>query len=306
MSNSESLISKIKESLRKTTNNFAYDLKNILEISNIDDEFYDELEEALIMCDVGIETSSEIINDLKSTNRDNNITNSNKCKDSLRQIIASLMTSTDDLYDYENNKCIIFVMGINGVGKTTSVAKLANYFKNNNKKVLLACLDTYRAAAASQLKKHADNIGIPIIYSENSNDPGSILFDAISSYKAKDYDILLCDVSGRIHNNDNLMRELSKLNKIIDNNIENIHIERLLVCDAMSGQNAIIQAKEFLKYTNDINGVFLTKVDGSSKAGMAISIKNTLNIPIKYLGIGEKLEDITRFDAIDFANAMIE
>ena len=299
MSNSESLISKIKESLRKTTNNFAYDLKNILEISNIDDEFYDELEEALIMCDVGIETSSEIINDLKSTN-------SNKCKDSLRQIIASLMTSTDDLYDYENNKCIIFVMGINGVGKTTSVAKLANYFKNNNKKVLLACLDTYRAAAASQLKKHADNIGIPIIYSENSNDPGSILFDAISSYKAKDYDILLCDVSGRIHNNDNLMRELSKLNKIIDNNIENIHIERLLVCDAMSGQNAIIQAKEFLKYTNDINGVFLTKVDGSSKAGMAISIKNTLNIPIKYLGIGEKLEDITRFDAIDFANAMIE
>lgn len=295
---------KLVSGLTKTRNNIVSGLNSIFTgFSNIDDDFYEELEETLIMSDIGVNTTEEILDTLKEQVKELKIKEPMECKDLLIKNIEEQMDIGKNAYDFENQRSVILMIGVNGVGKTTSIGKLASQFKKNNKKVVLAAADTFRAAAAKQLKEWADRAGVDIVSGKEGSDPGSVLFDAISSAKNKGADILLCDTAGRLHNKKNLMEELKKLDRIIEKEYGGCHRENFIVLDATTGQNALVQAKQFRECA-DITGVILTKMDGTAKGGIAIAIQAELGIPVKYIGVGEQIDDLQKFDAHDFVEAL--
>ena len=296
--------SKLVSGLTKTRNNIVSGLNSIFTgFSHIDEDFYEELEEILIMSDIGVNTTEEILDNLRAQVKEKNIKEPMECKDLLIENIKEQMYIGENAYDFENEKSVILMIGVNGVGKTTSIGKLASQFKNNGKKVVLAAADTFRAAAADQLIDWANRAGVDIVSGKEGSDPGSVLFDAISSAKNKNADILLCDTAGRLHNKKNLMEELKKLNRIIDKEFPGTRRENFIVLDATTGQNALEQARQF-KECADITGVILTKMDGSAKGGIAIAIQAELGIPVKYIGVGEQIDDLQRFDSKEFVEAL--
>ena len=295
---------KLVSGLTKTRNNIVSGLNSIFTgFSSIDDDFYEELEETLIMSDIGVNTTEEILENLKEQVKELKIKEPMECKDLLIKNIEEQMNIGENAYNFENEKSVILVIGVNGVGKTTSIGKLSSQFKNNGKKVVLAAADTFRAAAAEQLIEWADRAGVNIVSGKEGSDPGSVLFDAIASAKNKNADILLCDTAGRLHNKKNLMEELKKLDRIIEKEYSGCHRENFIVLDATTGQNALVQAKQF-KECADITGVILTKMDGTAKGGIAIAIQAELGIPVKYIGVGEQIDDLQKFDAHEFVEAL--
>lgn len=295
---------KLVSGLTKTRNNIVSGLNSIFTgFSSIDDDFYEELEETLIMSDIGVNTTEEILEKLKEQVKELKIKEPIECRELLIKNIEEQMNIGENAYNFENEKSVILVIGVNGVGKTTSIGKLSSQFKNNGKKVVLAAADTFRAAAADQLIEWADRAGVDIVSGKEGSDPGSVLFDAISSAKNKNADILLCDTAGRLHNKKNLMEELKKLDRIIQKEYSGCHRENFIVLDATTGQNALVQAKQF-KECADITGVILTKMDGTAKGGIAIAIQAELGIPVKYIGVGEQIDDLQKFDAHEFVEAL--
>ena len=296
---------KLKAGLSKTRDNFAKGFDNVFAgFSSIDEDFYEELEETLIMADIGVNATSRIMDELRAQVKTKRISDPNSCRELLTEIIRNQMSTDEHAYDFEDKKTVIFVIGVNGVGKTTSVGKLASIFKNKGKKVLIAAADTYRAAATEQLKEWADRAGTPIIASREGADPASVIYDAASSFKARDCDILIVDTAGRLHNKKNLMEELAKMNRIIDKELPDIWRENFIVLDGTTGQNAIMQAREFGEAAN-LTGIVLTKLDGTAKGGIAVAIVSELNIPVKYVGVGEGIDDLERFNSDEFVNALM-
>ncbi len=296
--------SKLKDSLTKTKENFTDKLNSILGLAiTIDDDLYEEIEEMLIVGDIGIDVSCDIIEKLKTIVRERKIKNPNMIKPVIKEIILDMLNESVDITQEKFPKIIIMI-GINGVGKTTSIGKMANYFKNNNKDVVIAAGDTFRAAAIDQLQVWADRVDVKMIRHNQGSDPSAVIFDAIKSFKSKNSDVLICDSAGRLHNKKNLMNELRKMNRIIENECNDVDREIYLVLDATTGQNALNQAIEFKEVAN-ITGIILTKLDGTAKGGMIISIKNKLGIPVKYIGTGEGIDDIQPFNAEEFVDALI-
>ena len=298
--------SRLKEGLSKTRNNIVKGIDSVFSgFSSIDDEFYEELEEILIMGDIGVNAAGEILERLKQQVKENHIKEPVECKNFLIESIKEQMRVDETAYGFEHEQSIMLIIGVNGVGKTTSVGKLAWILKNQGKKVLIAAADTYRAAACEQLTEWANRAGVDIITGTEGADPSSVVFDAVSAAKARHVDVLICDTAGRLHNKKNLMEELKKMNRIIDREFPGVHRENLIVLDGTTGQNALNQAREF-GGTVDLTGIILTKMDGTSKGGIAVAIQSELHIPVKYIGVGETLEDLQKFDSDQFVNALFE
>ena len=297
---------RLKEGLTKTRNNIVSGIDSVFSgFSSIDDEFYEELEEILIMGDIGVNATTQILDRLKKQVKENHIKEPAACKEFLIESIKEQMKVEETAYDFEHEQSIILVIGVNGVGKTTSVGKLAGLLKDQGKKVLIAAADTYRAAACEQLVEWANRAGVDIITGTQGADPSSVIYDAVSAAKARNTDVLICDTAGRLHNKKNLMEELKKMNRIIDREFPEVHRENLIVLDGTTGQNALNQAREFGE-TAELTGIVLTKMDGTSKGGIAIAIQSELNIPVKYIGVGEKLEDLQKFDSEQFVKALFD
>ena len=297
---------RLKEGLTKTRNNIVNGIDSVFSgFSTIDEDFYEELEEILIMGDIGVHATEKILDRLRSQVKENHIKEPSKCKELLIQSIKDQMKVEDTAYDFEKEQSVILVIGVNGVGKTTSVGKLAGILKGQGKKVLIAAADTYRAAAGEQLSEWAHRAGVDMIGGKEGADPASVVYDAVNAAKARHADILLCDTAGRLHNKKNLMEELKKINRIIDKEFPDAHRENLVVLDGTTGQNALNQAREFGE-TADLTGIILTKMDGTAKGGIAVAIQSELNIPVKYIGVGETIEDLQKFDAQQFVNALFE
>lgn len=295
---------KLKTGLSKTRDNLTDKINEALNIAiAIDDDLYEELEEILIMSDIGMETTIEIIDRLKEKIRKEKINDVAEVKPALKAVIAEMLTE-GDYEDSDDEKKVMLIIGVNGVGKTTSIGKLAAKNKKEGKKVLLAAADTFRAAAIDQLDIWSKRAGVDIVKHQEGSDPAAVVFDAASATKARNVDLLICDTAGRLHNKKNLMDELAKINRIIDRELGDIKKETLLVLDGTTGQNAVIQAKQFME-SCPIDGIILTKLDGTAKGGVVISIKNTLNIPVKYIGIGERVDDLQKFNAEEFAQAIL-
>jgi len=298
--------SRLVEGLSKTRNNIVSGIDSVFNgFTNIDDDFYEELEEILVMGDIGIKATTDIINRLKKEVKEKHIKEPVECKELLINSIKEQMYVEENAYDFEEKQSVILVIGVNGVGKTTFIGKLASLMKLEGKKVLLAAADTFRAAAGDQLTTWANRAGVDIIKGLDGSDPASVIFDAVSAAKARNVDVLICDTAGRLHNKKNLMEELKKMNRIIDKEFPGVHRENFIVLDATTGQNALIQAREFGDVT-ELSGIILTKMDGTAKGGIAIAIQSELNIPVKYIGIGESMEDLQRFDPDQFVNALFE
>ncbi len=298
--------SKLQQGLSKTRDSIAKGIDNVFSgYSNIDDDFYEELEETLIMGDIGINATSKIMDELRSQVKDRHIKDPQECKQLLIEDIRNQMHTDENAYDFEDKKTVIFVIGVNGVGKTTSVGKLASIYKKKGKKVLIAAADTYRAAATEQLQSWADRAGTPIISGREGADPASVIYDAVGAFKARDIDILIVDTAGRLHNKKNLMEELAKMNRIIDKELGNVCRENFIVLDGTTGQNALNQAREFGEAAQ-LTGIVLTKLDGTAKGGIAVAIVSELNIPVKYIGVGEGLDDLERFNSDEFVDALFE
>lgn len=297
---------RLAEGLTKTRNNIVAGVESIFTgFSEIDDDFYEELEEVLVMADIGIHTTEKIIEDLKIKVKENHIKDPSECRDYLIRSIKGQMSVSEDAYDFENKKTVLLVIGVNGVGKTTSVGKLAAQYKKAGKKVLLAAADTFRAGAIEQLVEWSHRAGVDIIAGHEGSDPASVVFDAVQAAKARNADILICDTAGRLHNKKNLMEELKKINRIIDREYPEAYRETFIVLDGTTGQNALVQAKQF-KETADITGIVLTKLDGTAKGGIAIAIQSELAVPVKYIGIGEKVDDLQKFDSDSFVDALFQ
>ena len=298
--------SRLVEGLTKTRNSIASVFDDIFSgFSSIDDDFYEELEEVLVMADIGIHTTERIIEDLKVKVKENHLKEPSECRDYLIKSIKEQMAVAEDAYDFENKKTVMLIIGVNGVGKTTSVGKLAGQYKNAGKKVLLAAADTFRAGAIEQLTEWSHRAGVDIIDGQEGSDPASVVFDAVAAAKARNTDILICDTAGRLHNKKNLMEELKKINRIIDREYPDACRETMIVLDGTTGQNALVQAKQF-KEAADITGIILTKLDGTAKGGIAIAIQAELGVPVKYIGIGEKIEDLQKFDSDSFVDALFQ
>ena len=257
------------------------------------------------MADIGIHTTERIIEDLKIKVKENHLKEPSECRDYLIKSIKEQMAVAEDAYDFENQKTVMLIIGVNGVGKTTSVGKLAGQYKNAGKKVLLAAADTFRAGAIEQLTEWSHRAGVDIIAGQEGSDPASVVFDAVAAAKARNTDILICDTAGRLHNKKNLMEELKKINRIIDREYPDACRETMIVLDGTTGQNALVQAKQF-KEAADITGIILTKLDGTAKGGIAIAIQADLGVPVKYIGIGEKIEDLQKFDSDSFVDALFQ
>ena len=300
------LFDKLKTGLTKTRDNLTDKINEALNLAvTIDDDMYEELEEALIMSDIGMDTTVEIIDRLKAKIRKEKINDVEMVKPALKEVIAEMMLEGDSEGEEEDNeKKVMLIIGVNGVGKTTSIGKIAARNKNNGKKVLLAAADTFRAAAIDQLDIWSQRANVDIVKHQEGSDPAAVVFDAVQAAKARDVDLLICDTAGRLHNKKNLMDELAKINRIIDRELGDRKKETLLVLDGTTGQNAVIQAKQFMEAC-PIDGIILTKLDGTAKGGVVISIKNTLNIPVKYIGVGEGVEDLQKFNAKEFAEALL-
>ncbi len=300
------IFSKLKSGLSKTRDSFVSGIDSIFSgFSEIDDDFYEELEEQLIMADIGMDTSMKIIEELQEKVKEEKIKEASACRTLLMDTIKDQMKVHEDAYEFEKKKSVVLFIGVNGVGKTTSVGKLAGQMKKDGKKVLLAAADTFRAGAIDQLKEWSGRAGVDIIAGQEGADPAAIVYDAVAAAKARNTDILLCDTAGRLHNKKNLMAELHKIYKIIENEYSDAHLETFIVVDGTTGQNALVQAKQFSEVA-DITGVVLTKLDGTAKGGIAIAIQSELNIPVKYIGIGEKIDDLQRFDAGEFVDALFD
>ncbi|AOY54486.1 signal recognition particle-docking protein FtsY [Clostridium perfringens] len=300
------LFDKLKTGLTKTRDNLTDKINEALNLAvTIDDDMYEELEEALIMSDIGMDTTIEIIDRLKAKIRKEKINDVEMVKPALKEVIAEMMLEGDyEEEEEDNEKKVMLIIGVNGVGKTTSIGKIAARNKNNGKKVLLAAADTFRAAAIDQLDIWSQRANVDIVKHQEGSDPAAVVFDAVQAAKARDVDLLICDTAGRLHNKKNLMDELAKINRIIDRELGDRKKETLLVLDGTTGQNAVIQAKQFMEAC-PIDGIILTKLDGTAKGGVVISIKNTLNIPVKYIGVGEGVEDLQKFNAKEFAEALL-
>ena len=292
--------------LSKTRANIVSGFESIFSaFKSIDDDFYEELEEILIMGDIGVATTEKIIENLKAKVKEQKIKEPVMCKQLLMDSIKEQMDLGEAAYDYENQTSVLLVIGVNGVGKTTSIGKLAGQFKNNGKKVVLAAADTFRAAAIEQLTEWSNRSGADIIASKEGADPASVIYDAAQAAKARKADILICDTAGRLHNKKNLMEELKKINRILDKEYPEAYRENLIVLDATTGQNALVQAKQFMEAA-DITGIILTKMDGTAKGGIAVAIQSELGIPVKYIGVGEKIEDLQKFNSDEFVNALFD
>lgn len=297
---------RLKEGLTKTRNNIVKGIDSVFSgFSSIDDDFYEELEEILIMGDLGVNATTQILDKLRTQVKENHVKEPMECKEYLIQNIKDQMHVEDTAYQFEQEQSIVFVIGVNGVGKTTFTGKLASILKKQGRKVLLAAADTYRAAAGEQLQEWANRAGVDLIGGAEGSDPSSVIYDAVMAAKARHVDVLICDTAGRLHNKKNLMEELKKMNRIIDKEFHNAHRENLIVLDGTTGQNALNQAREFSETTN-LTGIVLTKMDGTAKGGIAIAIQSELQIPVKYIGIGESIEDLQKFDSEQFVNALFD
>ena len=290
--------------LAKTRENIVSGIDSIFSgFSSIDDDFYEEIEEILIMGDIGINATTSIIQKLKDQVAEKHIKDPSECKQLLIDSVTEQMQVEDTQYEFENRKSVILVVGVNGVGKTTSVGKLAGKLKDQGKKVVLAAADTFRAAAGEQLTQWANRAGVEIIGGQDGADPASVVYDAVAAAKARNADVLLCDTAGRLHNKKNLMEELRKIYRILEREYPEAYLETLVVLDGTTGQNALIQARQFSEAAN-LTGIILTKLDGTAKGGIAVAIQSELNIPVKYIGVGESIDDLQKFDAQAFVNAL--
>lgn len=300
------LFSKLKEGLTKTRDNIVSGIENVFSgFSSIDDDFYDELEEILIMGDIGVRATEEIIEELKEKVKEQKVKEPQQCKQLLIDTIKEKMDLGENAYDFENRKSIVMLIGVNGVGKTTSVGKLAGHLKAMDKKVIMAAADTFRAAAIEQLTEWANRTGVDIISQSGGSDPAAVIYDSIAAARARNADVLLCDTAGRLHNKKNLMEELRKIDRVIEREYPDAYRENLIVLDATTGQNALAQLREFKEVT-DITGIILTKMDGTAKGGIAVAIQAEYGIPVKYVGVGEKVEDLQKFNSNDFVNALFD
>lgn len=301
------LFSKLKDTLSKTKETIASKVDDVFKtFKRVDEELFEELEEALITADLGVNTSMEIIDRLRDAAREKKIVESSELTDELGEILKSILTEGESSSEtvLKGKPAVIMVIGVNGAGKTTSVGKLANMYKNMGKNVLIAAADTFRAAAIDQLEAWADRAGVPIIRHQEGSDPAAVVYDSIAAAKNRNTDIILCDTAGRLHNKKNLMDELKKIYRIIEKELPESSREVLLVLDATTGQNAVVQAKLF-KEAADITGIVLTKLDGTAKGGIVFSIKNEYDIPVKFIGLGEGIEDIDTFSPENFVNAIL-
>ncbi|MBD7914091.1 signal recognition particle-docking protein FtsY [Clostridium sp. Sa3CUN1] len=294
----------LKTGLSKTKDALTDKINETLKLAiTIDDDLYEELEEILVMSDIGMDTTIEIIDRLKAKIRKEKINDPSEVYPALKEVIKNMLLEGTEAYSNEDGKKVMLVIGVNGVGKTTSIGKLAAKNKAEGKRVLLAAADTFRAAAIDQLEVWSERAGVDLIKHSEGSDPAAVVFDAVNAAKSRKTDLLICDTAGRLHNKKNLMDELSKIGRVIDREFEGASKETLLVLDATTGQNAVIQAKQFMEAC-PIDGIILTKLDGTAKGGVVISIKNTLNIPVRYIGVGEGIEDLQEFDAESFAEAL--
>lgn len=290
--------------LSKTRDNIVSGMDSIFNgFSKIDDDFYEELEEVLIMGDLGVQATYDILDDLKQKVKEQHIKEPSECRQILIDSIKEQMDVGETAYEFENKTSVVMVIGVNGVGKTTTIGKLAGKLKGQGKKVILAAADTFRAAAGEQLKEWAGRAQAELISGQEGSDPAAVVYDAVAAAKARHADVLLCDTAGRLHNKKNLMEELRKMNRIIDREFPEAFRETLVVLDATTGQNALQQAKEFNEVA-DITGIILTKMDGTAKGGIAVAIQAELGIPVKYIGVGETIDDLQKFDADTFVNAL--
>lgn len=297
--------SKLNKGLKKTRDSMSGAINSALYGKNeIDDEFYDDLEEILIMADVGVTTSQEIVSRLRDSVFKKNLHKAKDVKNEIKEIVASLLSGGEEV-DMITVPSVILVIGVNGVGKTTSIGKMASYFKADGKKVILGAADTFRAAAIDQLEIWAERAGVDIVKHKEGADPAAVVYDTIEAGKARNADIIICDTAGRLHNKKNLMDELGKIYRVIDRLLPYADREVLLVLDATTGQNAVNQAKEFLDCA-EITGIILTKLDGTAKGGVVLAIKNDLKVPVKFIGVGEGIDDLRPFDAKDFAESLFE
>ena len=296
--------SRLVEGLTKTRENIVSGMDSIFSgFSAIDDDFYEELEETLIMGDMGIQTTMAVIEDLKKNVKEQHIKDPEQCREALIASIRSKMDLGENAYEFEHRKSVVLVIGVNGVGKTTSIGKLADQLKAEGKKVVLAAADTFRAAAIDQLAEWANRAGVELIAQKEGSDPAAVIYDAISAAKSRNADVLICDTAGRLHNKKNLMEELKKINRIIDKEYPEAYRETLVVLDGTTGQNALVQARQFMEAA-DITGIILTKLDGTAKGGIAVAIQSELGIPVKYVGVGEKIDDLQKFNSEDFVKAL--
>ncbi len=297
---------KLVEGLNKTRDTIVSGLENVfLGYNAIDDDFYEELEETLIMGDIGVRASTDIIENLKSIVKEERIKSPVECKQILIDTIKNRMDLGENAYDFEKNKSVVLIIGVNGVGKTTSVGKLASILKDKGKKVLVAAADTFRAAAIEQLEEWTKRADVDIIAQNEGADPAAVVFDACQAAKARNVDVLICDTAGRLHNKKNLMEELKKIDRIIEKEFSGAYRETLVVLDGTTGQNALEQARQF-KEATDITGIILTKLDGTARGGIAVAIQAELGIPVKYVGVGEKIDDLQKFNSKEFVDALFD
>lgn len=290
--------------LTKTRQNIVSGLDSLLHgFSSIDEEFYEELEEILIMGDLGVKATYAILDDLREKVKEQHIKEPADCKQLLIDSIKAQMQIGETAYEFENRKSVVLVIGVNGVGKTTTIGKLAGKLRSDGKKVVIAAADTFRAAAGDQLKEWADRANAEFIGGQEGSDPAAVVYDAVAAAKARKADVLLCDTAGRLHNKKNLMEELKKINRVIEREYPDAYRETLVVLDGTTGQNALSQAKQFAEAA-EITGIVLTKMDGTAKGGIVVAIQSELGIPVKYIGVGETIDDLQKFDPDDFVNAL--
>lgn len=295
---------RLVDGLTKTRDNIVSGIDSIFSgFSSIDEDFYDEIEEILVMGDIGINTTMAIIEDLRQKVKEYKIKEPKECKQLLIDSIKEQMNVGETDYEFEHQTSVVLVIGVNGVGKTTSVGKLAGKLKDQGKKVVLAAADTFRAAAGEQLTQWANRAGVEIIGGQEGADPAAIVYDAVAAAKARKADVLLCDTAGRLHNKKNLMEELKKIHRVLEREYPEAYRETLVVLDGTTGQNALAQARQF-KEVADITGIILTKLDGTAKGGIAVAIQAELGIPVKYIGVGESIDDLQKFDSDQFVNAL--
>ena len=297
---------RLKEGLTKTRDNIVNGIDDLFHgYSMIDEDFYEELEEILIMGDIGVNATGEILDRLRDQVKEQHIKEPADCRQLLIDSIREQRRVGETAYDFEKEQSVVLVIGVNGVGKTTSVGKLAGKLKAQGRKVILAAADTFRAAAGEQLTEWANRAGVEMIGGKEGQDPAAVIYDAVNAAKARHADVLLCDTAGRLHNKKNLMEELKKINRIIDKEFPGAHRENLVVLDGTTGQNALQQAREFGEVA-DLTGIILTKMDGTAKGGIAVAIQSELHVPVKYIGVGETVEDLQKFDSDEFVNALFD
>ena len=298
--------SRLVAGLTKTRENIVSGMDSIFSgFSAIDEDFYEEPEETLIMGDMGIQTTMSVLEELKKAVKEQHIKDPAQCRQVLIDSIRKKMDLGENAYEFEHRKSVVLVIGVNGVGKTTSIGKLADQLKSDGKRVILAAADTFRAAAIEQLSEWADRAGVDLIAQKEGSDPAAVIYDAIAAAKSRNADVLICDTAGRLHNKKNLMEELKKINRIIDKEYPEAYRETLVVLDGTTGQNALVQARQFMEAA-PITGIILTKLDGTAKGGIAVAIQSELGIPVKYVGVGEKIDDLQKFSSGDFVNALFQ